>query len=237
MNQYPGVLGRKLGSTQIFKADGNVANVAVVEAAPCMVLGHRTVEKDGYSALVLGFGKRKASRTNKAMAGQFKKAGVDAMQHVKEFRLKAEEVAKYPVGQAVDLTAVFKEGQIVDVQGKTRGRGFTGVVRRWSFAGGVQTHGTHEYRRHGGSIGTNMTPGRTLPNLKMPGHYGAENWSTLNVKIAKIDVERGLLLIEGGVPGARNSIVIVRGAVKRNGGKDAPKVSQIQGKKGKQQQG
>ncbi|MEO7097556.1 MAG: 50S ribosomal protein L3 [Polyangiales bacterium] len=237
MNQYPGVLGRKLGSTQIFKADGNVANVAVVEAAPCMVVGHRTMEKDGYSAVVLGLGKRKASRTNKAMAGAFKKAGVEPQQHVKEFRLAAEEVAKYAVGTAIDLTAVFQEGQIVDVQGKTRGRGFTGVVRRWGFAGGVQTHGTHEYRRHGGSIGTNMTPGRTLPNLKMPGHYGAENWSTLNVKIAKIDVERGLLLIEGGVPGSRNSIVIVRGAVKRKGGKDIAKNTQVQGKKGSNKQG
>ena len=235
MNQFPGVLGRKLGSTQIFKADGNVANCAVVEAAPCMVIGHRTMEKDGYTAVILGFGKRKAQRTTKPQAGQFKKAGVEPQQHVKEFRLDGKLLEMYPVGQAVDLTAVFKEGQIVDVQGKTRGRGFTGVVRRWGFAGGVQTHGTHEYRRHGGSIGTNMTPGRTLPNLKMPGHYGAENWSTLNVKIARIDVERGLLLIEGGVPGSRNSIVIVRGAVKRNGGKDKPKVSQIQGKKGSKQ--
>ncbi len=219
MNQYPGVLGRKLGSTQVFKADGNVANCAVVEASPCVVVGHRTKEKDGYTAVVLGFGKRKAARTNKPQAGQFKKAGVEPQQHVKEFRLPAEELAKYTIGTVVDLTAVFTEGQIVDVQGRTRGRGFTGVVRRWAFAGGVQTHGTHEYRRHGGSIGTNMTPGRTLPNIKMGGHYGDENWSTLNLKIVKIDTERGLLLIEGGVPGSRNSIVIVRGAVKKMGGK------------------
>ena len=218
MNQHPGVLGKKLGSTQIFKADGNVVACAVIEAAPCMVVGHRTKEKDGYSALVLGLGKRKASRITKPLAGQYKKAGVEAPQHVKEFRLSAEEVAKYPVGQAIDLTAVFKEGQFVDVQGTTRGRGFSGVVRRWSMAGAVQTHGTHEYRRHGGSIGTNMTPGRTLPNLKMPGHYGAETLSVLNLRVARIDTERGLLLIEGGVPGSRNSIVVVRGAVKRVGG-------------------
>ena len=222
MNQHPGVLGRKLGSTQFFKADGNVAACAVIEASPCVVVGARTVEKDGYSALIVGFGVRKKQRVTKPLAGQYKKVGVDPMQHVKEFRLPAEEVAKYPLGKAIDLTAVFTEGQFVDVQGSTRGRGFTGVVRRWGFAGFVQTHGTHEYRRHGGSIGTNMTPGRTLPNIKMGGHYGDETHSVLNLKIAKIDVERGLLLIEGGVPGSRNSIVTVRGAVKKkNGGKKA----------------
>jgi large subunit ribosomal protein L3 len=219
MNQHPGVLGRKLGSTQVFGDDGNVVACSVIEAAPCVVVAHRTKEKDGYTAIVLGFGKRKASRTCKPFAGQFKKANVEPMQHVKEFRLAEAELANYAVGSTVDLTKAFAVGQRVDVQGRTRGRGFTGVVRRWAFAGGVQTHGTHEYRRHGGSIGTNMTPGRTLPNLKMGGHYGDETTSILNQRIIKIDVERGLLLVEGGVPGARNSIVIVRGAVKRGGGK------------------
>ena len=101
------------------------------------------------------------------------------------------------------LDEIFEAGQLVDAQGTTRGRGFTGVMRRWSFAGVVQTHGTHEYRRHGGSIGTNMTPGRTLPNLKMPGQYGNETVSVLNLKVARIDAEKNLLLIEGGVPGPR----------------------------------
>jgi large subunit ribosomal protein L3 len=218
MNHHFGVLGKKLGSTSIFKADGNIVNVAVVEAAPCYVVGHRTTEKDGYSAIVLGLGVRKASRTTKPMAGQFKKAGVEPQQHVKEFRLPAEEVAKHAIGSVIDLTTAFQEGQFVDVQGKTRGRGFTGVMRRWSFAGGVGSHGTHEYFRHGGSIGTNMTPGRTLPNIKMSGHYGDETTTMLNCKIVKIDAERGLLLIEGGLPGSRNAIVTVRGAVKKMGG-------------------
>ncbi len=219
MNKHPGVLGRKLGSTQIFLDNGNRVACAVIEAGPNVVVGHRTVEKDGYSALVLGFGKRKESRTNKPLAGQFKKAGVDVPQHVKEFRLPAEEVAKHAIGSSLKLDEIFEVGQFVDIQGKTRGRGFTGVVRRWSFAGFVATHGTHEYRRHGGSIGTNMTPGRTLPNLKMPGHYGDEVTSILNQKIVKIDAEKNLLLVEGGAPGARNSIVTVRGAVKRGGGR------------------
>jgi large subunit ribosomal protein L3 len=222
MNQNPGVIGRKLGSTQVYLPNGDLVAVSVIEAGPNVVVGHRTKEKDGYSALVLGFGKRKAQRTTKPLAGQFKKAGVEPMQHVREFRVAAEVVAAHPVGSTVKLDAIFSEGQIVDVQGKTRGRGFTGVVRRWSFAGFVQTHGTHEYRRHGGSIGTNMTPGRTLPNVKMPGHYGDEQLTVLNQRLIKVDVEKNLLLVEGGVPGARNSIVAVRGAVKKkNAGKKA----------------
>ncbi len=218
MNQYPGVIGRKLGSTQIFMPNGDLVACAVIEAGPNVVVGHRTVEKDGYVALVLGFGKRKAQRTTKPLAGQFKKIGVEPMQHVREFRVPATVLEAHPVGSTVKLDAIFTEGQIVDVKGKTRGRGFTGVVRRWAFAGFVQTHGTHEYRRHGGSIGTNMTPGRTLANIKMPGHYGNEELTVLNQRIVKIDLEKNLILVDGGVPGARNSIVSVRGAIKRSGG-------------------
>ena len=112
------------------------------------------------------------------------------------------------------LDEIFQPGQLVDAQGKTRGRGFTGVVRRWSFAGFVQTHGTHEYRRHGGSIGTNMTPGRTLPNLKMPGQYGNENTTILNLVVAKVLDEEGIILVTGGIPGSKNAVVEIRGAVK-----------------------
>ena len=122
--------------------------------------------------------------------------------------------AKFEVGGAVNLADLFQPGQIVDTQGTTRGRGFSGVVRRWSFAGFVQTHGTHEYRRHGGSIGTNMTPGRTLPNIKMPGQYGNETVSVLNLRVARIDAEKGLLLVEGGIPGSKNALVTVRHGVK-----------------------
>ena len=119
--------------------------------------------------------------------------------------------------QTVDQ--VFEVGQFVDAQGVSRGRGFTGVVRRWNFAGAVSSHGTHEYKRHGGSIGTNMTPGRTLPGLKMPGHYGSETVSALNLKVAKLIPEDDVVLIEGAVPGPRNAVVTIRGAVKKNGGK------------------
>jgi large subunit ribosomal protein L3 len=112
------------------------------------------------------------------------------------------------------LDDIFQPGQLVDARSRTRGRGFTGVMRRWSFAGGVGSHGTHEYFRHGGSIGTNMTPGRTLPNLKMPGHYGDETVSVLNIKVCRVDAEKHLLLLDGGVPGSKNALVLIRRAVK-----------------------
>ncbi|HEY1955277.1 MAG TPA: 50S ribosomal protein L3 [Polyangiaceae bacterium] len=214
MNQNPGVYGYKLGNMQLFAEDGSVQRVTVVEAGPVVVLAKRTQEKDGYSALVLGLGERKEKHTNKPRAGYFKKIGATPKKVVKELRVPADYVAKFEVGQTLKLDELFQAGQKVDAQGTTRGRGFTGVVRRWAFAGFVQTHGTHEYRRHGGSIGTNMTPGRTLPNLKMPGHYGAEKLSILNLKVAKIIPEKNLLLIEGAVPGPKGGLVLVRHAVK-----------------------
>ncbi|MFO0675361.1 MAG: 50S ribosomal protein L3 [Polyangiaceae bacterium] len=214
MNQNPGIYGRKLGFTQIYDADGTVRRVSVIEAGPVTVVAKRTPEKDGYTALVLGLEEKKEKHTTKPVAGYFKKAGTTPKRVLKELRCTPEFAAKFETGSVMKLDEVFKDGQKVDAQGRTRGRGFTGVVRRWSFAGGVQTHGTHEYRRHGGSIGTNMTPGRTLPNLKMPGHYGDETVSMLNLTIAKVDAAKNLLLIEGAVPGSKNGLVLVRATVK-----------------------
>ncbi len=214
MNTQPGIFGRKLGCTQIFEEDGTVSRVTVIEAGPVVVVGKRTPEKDGYTALILGFGDRKEKHTSKAIAGQFKKANVAAKRTVKELRCEPDFAAKWEVGATLKLDEIFTVGQMVDAQGTTRGRGFTGVMRRWNFAGNVQTHGTHEYRRHGGSIGTNMTPGRTLPNLKMGGQYGNETLSTLNLKVARVDAEKHLLLVHGGVPGAKNGLVLIRNAVK-----------------------
>jgi large subunit ribosomal protein L3 len=219
MNQHPGTIGKKIGMTQIFAEDGLVRRVTVVESKP-VVLGLRTLEKDGYSAVIFGLGERKEKHTNKAQLGQAQKAGTTPKRVIRELRVAADVAAKYEIGKEVPLTDIFEEGQFVDVQGLTRGRGFTGVMRRWNFSGFPATHGTHEYRRHGGSIGTNMTPGRTLPNLKMGGQYGNETVSTLNLKIVKINVEDGLLLIDGAIPGSKNGTVVVRGAVKKkNGGK------------------
>ncbi len=228
MNTNPGIVGKKLGCTQIFKDDGTVMRVTVIEAGPCIVVRKRTLERDGYSALQLSFGERREKVVDKPMRGYFAKNGVETKTvkykdrevkmlpaHLRELRLSAEEVAKFEVGQTITAADVFKEGQFVDVVGLSRGRGFSGVVRRHNFAGFVTTHGTHEYTRHGGSIGTNMTPGRTMPGKKMPGQDGNFRKTILNLKVAKIVADQNLVLIEGGVPGARNHTVVVRGAVKR----------------------
>ncbi len=214
MNTNPGIYGRKLGMTQTFAEDGTVQRVTVVEAGPVTVIAKRTPEKDGYSALVLGLEERKAKHASKPLAGFYKKANATPKRVLRELRASAEFCAKYEVGQTLKLDDIFQAGQRVDTRGTTRGRGFSGVVRRWSFAGAVSTHGTHEYRRHGGSIGTNMTPGRTLPNLRMGGQYGNETVSAMNLRLVRVDADKHLLLIEGSVPGPKNGLVLVRQTVK-----------------------
>lgn len=215
MNKNPGIIGRKIGFTQFFNEQGDVERVTVIQAGPVAVIGKRTQDKDGYTALVLGFGDAKEKHLNKAQLEVFKKAGQTPKRTIKELRCGEDFAAKFEVGTTIKLSDVFTAGQLVDTQGKTRGRGFTGVMKRWNFAGFPRAHGTHEYQRHGGSIGTNMTPGRTLPNIKMGGHYGDETTSVLNLKIARIDAEKHLLMIEGGVPGAKNGHLQVRVAVKK----------------------
>jgi large subunit ribosomal protein L3 len=227
VNTNPGIIGKKIGMTQIFDDKGEVVRCTVVQSG-CVVIGKRTLEKDGYSALVLGLGERKEKHTNKPLAGSFKKMGQTPKRIVRELRAPAEHVATFEIGEKIAVDKVFQVGQFIDAQGRTRGRGFTGVMRRWNFAGGVGSHGTHEYFRHGGSIGTNMTPGRTLPNLKMPGQYGNETLSVLNLKVARIDVDKHLLFIHGGIPGSKNKIVLVRQAVKKSKKKAA--APQKQGK-------
>jgi large subunit ribosomal protein L3 len=220
MNQNPGVIGKKLGFVPLFQADGSVARVTVIEAGPVVVAGKRTQAKDGYNALIFAFQDAKEKHLTAPVKGQFEKgllAGTKAAPKriIKELRCSEEFSNKFEVGATVKLDDVFQVGQLVDVQGRTRGRGFTGVMRRWNFAGFVRTHGTHEYRRHGGSIGTNMTPGRTLPNIKMGGHYGDETVSVLNLKVVQIDNEKNLIMVDGGVPGSKNGLVLVRHAVKK----------------------
>lgn len=217
MNQYPGVIGRKVGMTQIFTEDGTVVPCTVVEARS-LVVAKRTRERDGYDALVLGLGDRKERRTTKPLAGFYKKQNVAPRQRLRELRCPAEYAARFEVGQEVPLAEVFSEGQRVDVQGVSKGRGFSGVMRRHNFKGQTRSHGTHEYERHGGAIGTNMTPGRVMPGMKMPGQHGNRTASVLNQRVVKVIPEQGLILIRGGIPGAANAMVVVRGAVKRFGG-------------------
>jgi large subunit ribosomal protein L3 len=218
MNTHPGLIGKKLGNTQIFEDDGNVTRVTIVEVGPCTVLGKKTVEADGYSALVLGFGEKPEKHVRKPEAGFYKKLDKKPARVVRELRLAPEDVAKHEVGAVIKPSDVFAQGQFVDVSARTRGRGFTGVMRRWNFRGsGTKTHGTHEYQRHGGAIGTNMTPGRTLPNLKMPGQYGNERVTIQNQKVARVMDDQWVVLIAGAVPGPKGAIVTVRGAVKKAG--------------------
>lgn len=229
MNTNLGLIGKKLGCTQIFDANGNVARVTVVEAGPCVVVRKRTAERDGYVALQLAFGEKRAKLVDKPTTGYFEKNNVAARtvknakgrdvqvypRTLKEIRLSPEDAARFEEGQTITVADLFKEGQFVDVTGTSKGRGFAGVIKRHHFAGMVSSHGTHEYFRHGGSIGTNMTPGRTLPGLKMPGHLGNKRVTVQNVKVVKVIPEENLVLLDGSAPGGDNGIVTVRGAVKR----------------------
>jgi large subunit ribosomal protein L3 len=222
MNQYPGVVGRKLGMTQLIAEDGTVSPVTVIEAHT-VVVGKRTAEKDGYDALILGIDPVKEKHISKAELGAFKSKSIEPLRTQREFRCTAAHAATFEIGAVLKLDEVFEAGQFLDVRGITRGRGFSGVVRKYKFAGSVQTHGTHEYRRHGGSIGTNMTPGRTMKGRKMPGQLGNQTRSVLNQRIAKVLPELDLVLVHGGVPGAKNGVVELRGAVKRRGGRAGAK--------------
>jgi large subunit ribosomal protein L3 len=207
--------------TQVFSEDGSVIPCTVIQARS-VVVGKRTQEKDGYDALVLGHGERKEKHTSKPLAGHYKKQNVAPKRVLRELRGPAEWVSKYDIGQELKLDEIFSEGQFVDVQGVSKGRGFTGVMKRHNFKGQKSSHGTHEYKRHGGAIGTNMTPGRTLPGLKMPGHHGAAKTTVLNQRIEKVLADQGLVLVRGGIPGAKETVVVVRGAVKKRGGLPKP---------------
>ena len=218
MNQHPGVIGRKLGMTQVFDEDGTVTPCTVIESAG-LVVGKRTAEKDGYSALIIGIGELPENRANKPLAGFYKKSSQTPKALLRELRCAPDYAAGFEIGQKVELDKVFEVGQFVDVQGITRGRGFTGVMRRYNFKGNRMTHGTHEYRRHGGSIGTRMTPGRVKLGHKMPGQYGNETVSIMSQKVVKVVPEQNLVLVGGGVPGSRGGLVYVRGAIKKSGGK------------------
>jgi large subunit ribosomal protein L3 len=209
-----GLIGKKIGMTQVFNEEGNLVPVTVVDVNTCQVVGKRTPEKDQYSAVTLGYGAIREKVLTNAQKGFFKKNNTSARRHLKEFRVTPEDAAKFTVGDAVKAD-MFTKGQLVDVTGITKGRGFQGVMRRWSFKGSqTKTHGTHEYQRHPGAIGQRKTPGRTYPNKKMPGHYGVEQVTTQNLTVVDVDVEKGLLLVKGAIPGHNEAIVYVKPAIK-----------------------
>ena len=206
-----GLIGRKLCMTQVFDESGVVHPVTVVEAGPCVVTQVKTDDKDGYSALQLGYGLDK--RLNKPERGHRQPSGFMS-RYLRE--VKADDVDAFTVGQV--LTAdVFGEGELVDVTGTSKGRGFQGGVKRHGFAGGPKTHGQSDRHRAPGSIGSSATPGRVFKGMRMAGHMGHERVTVQNLKVIRVDTERNLLLIEGSVPGPNQGLLVIRRAVKRHG--------------------
>jgi large subunit ribosomal protein L3 len=214
-----GVIAQKVGMTRLFTEAGAHVPVTVLRLANCQVVGHRTKEKNGYVALQLGSGTRKVKNVTKAERGNFAIAKVEPKREVAEFRVS--EDAMIPVG--AEITADhFIAGQFVDVTGTSIGKGFAGGMKRWNFRGLRASHGVSISHRSIGSTGGRQDPGKTFKNKKMPGHMGQERITTLNLKIAQVDVERGLILIEGAVPGAKGGWITVRDAVKKAPPKDLP---------------
>jgi large subunit ribosomal protein L3 len=207
-----GLIGRKVGMTQYYNAEGNVIPVTVIETGPCVVVQKKETAKDGYNAVQVGFGTKKAQRVNKAMQGHMAKAGKGAFEVLREFRLA--DVSQLSVGQEIKVADLFKAGDLIDVAGTSKGHGYTGVIKRWSFAGFPGSHGTHEYFRHGGSIGNRSYPGRVRKGKKMAGHWGDELVSTQNLQIIDVRPEQNLMLVRGAVPGVKQGVVIVRHAAK-----------------------
>ena len=205
-----GIIGKKIGMTQIFDEIGNVIPVTVIEAGPCVVAQKKTAENDGYDAVQLGFIDAKEKNTNKPMKGHFAKAGVAAKKHLKEFRL--DDCSALNVGDVITAES-FVAGDKIDVTGITKGRGYTGAIKRWNLHLLGKTHGIGPIHRQSGSMGV-IDPARIFKNKKMAGQYGNEQVTVLNLEIVKIDAEKNLIAVKGAIPGAKNGIVFLRNSVK-----------------------
>ncbi len=205
------IIGKKIGMTQIFDEKGNVVPVTVVEAGPCVVSQKKTLENDGYEALQVGFGDLSAKRVNKPMAGHFAKGDVAPKRTLREFRI--EDISGYNVGDIIKADS-FEVGDMIDVHGKSKGKGFQGAIKRWNFSKLKETHGTGPVHRHAGSMGANSDPGRVMKGKKLPGHMGSENVTVQNLFVVKVDVENNLIAVKGALPGPKGSIVVLTDAVK-----------------------
>lgn len=218
-----GILGEKIGMTAIFNEDGTQTPVTVIRIAGNVVVDKRTEERNGYTALVLGFGEKRVKRVSKPELGFFEKHGLvedtedgqRVKRHLREFRVPADVLDRYEIGATVNPRDIFFAGEKVDVVGTSKGRGFTGVMRRHNFRGTKASHGVHEYFRHGGSIGSNTYPARVFKNKKMPGQHGNKRTSVQNVSLVKFEDNDSLALIRGGVPGPNGGLVMIKKSVKR----------------------
>ena len=206
-----GLIGKKIGMTQIFDEAGNVVPVTVVEAGPCTVTQIKTMENDGYEAIQVGFGDVKVSRVNKPMKGHFDKADVAPKKTLKEFRL--DSIDGIEVGNILKADT-FEVGEVVDVKGTSKGHGTAGAIKRWNFSRLRMTHGTGPNHRHAGSLGACSSPSRVFKGKKMAGHYGHGTVTVQNLKIAKVDAENNLIAIKGAIPGPKGGIVVIADAVK-----------------------
>ena len=207
-----GIIGKKIGMTQIFDENGNVIPVTVIEAGPCAVVQKKTVENDGYSAVQLGFSDAKVNRVNKPLKGHFAKGDVAPKKVLREFRL--EDDSALNVGDIVKAD-IFADGEYVDVTGTSKGKGYQGTIKRWNGSRLKETHGTGPVHRHAGSMGACSTPSRIFKGKKMPGHMGAERVTVQNLIVAKVDAENNLLAIKGAVPGPKGGTVLVYNSVKK----------------------
>ena len=213
-----GLLGRKVGMTRIFTEDGTSIPVTVLDVSNNRVTQIKTPEADGYAAVQVTYGTRRASRVAKAQAGHLAKAGVEAGSFTKEFRMDAEALSQLSAGSNVSVE-IFEVGQKVDVSGVTIGKGYAGTIKRYNFSSGRASHGNSRSHNVPGSIGMAQDPGRVFPGKRMTGHMGDVNRTVQNLEIARVDAERGLLLVKGAVPGSKNGNIIVRTAVKAKGAK------------------
>ena len=205
-----GIIGKKLGMTQIFDEKGNVVPVTVIEAGPCVVAQVKTVETDGYNAIQLGYGEVKAKHINKPQAGHFAKSKLESKKHLREFRL--EDISNFKVGDEVKAD-VFAKGEKVDIQGTSKGKGFQGVIKRHGQHRGPMGHGSM-YHRRPGSMGPTSTPGRVFKGKKLPGHMGSVTVTIQNLDIVAVDMDKNVILVKGSVPGAKGAILKIKSAVK-----------------------
>ena len=212
MSLKMGLIGRKLGMTQVFY-QGAALGCTVLELGPCMVTGRRSKESNGYSAVQLGFGARPAERATRPFAGQFKSAGM-IPDVVREVRVDADQAGKYEVGTVLKAADVFKSGDVVDAVGVSKGKGFQGVMKRHNMHGKPDTHGTHELFRHGGSIGCRLTPGRVFKGKRMGGLMGNEKCTASNLVVVEVLADKNVVIVKGAIPGPRNGLVILKGSMK-----------------------